>query len=57
MSPEQFAYWLQGFLEVSETKEMTAEQVDVMRRHLATVFKNITAKPRPRDPAGPVRFC
>jgi hypothetical protein len=41
MTPEQFAYWFQGFAELSETPP-TQEQWDSMRVHVATVFKKVT---------------
>lgn len=40
MTPEQFAYWLQGFSELGGTP--TQEQWDVIRAHLATVFDKKT---------------
>lgn len=41
MTPEQFAYWFQGFAELSETPP-TQAQWDSMREHVATVFKKVT---------------
>lgn len=41
MTPEQFAYWFQGFAELSPTPP-TQEQWDSMRAHVATVFKKVT---------------
>lgn len=41
MTPEQFAYWFQGFAELSETPP-TQAQWDSMREHVATVFKKAT---------------
>jgi hypothetical protein len=42
MTPEQFCYWLQGFIEVSKAKEIKAEQLTEIRNHLDTVFKKVT---------------
>lgn len=42
MTPEQFAYWLQGFFELSGTDQLTAAQVKMVREHLATVFHKVT---------------
>lgn len=41
MTAEQFAYWFQGFAELSETPP-TQAQWDSMREHVATVFKKVT---------------
>lgn len=41
MSPEQFAYWFQGFAELSPTPP-TQEQWESIREHLALVFKKVT---------------
>ena len=42
MTPEQFTYWLQGFLEVTNAKSVTEEQLQVIKDHLVTVFKKVT---------------
>ena len=41
MTPEQFAYWLQGFAELN-TAPPTAEQWKSINEHLQTVFKKVT---------------
>lgn len=49
MDAQQFAYWLQGFAELSQTPP-TQEQWDSIREHLALVFKKVTppvAHPKP----------
>ncbi len=42
MTPVNFAYWLQGFFEISETNNteitLTPEQVKMIRTHLNLVF-------------------
>ena len=38
MTPNDFIYWLQGYFEIPEIKQptvLTAEQVKIIRRHLA----------------------
>lgn len=40
MSSRDFIYWLQGFLEISDAKELTEKQTEVVKRHLALVFKH-----------------
>lgn len=38
MTPENFTYWLQGFFEITGTKEVTPEQVEMIKAHLGYVF-------------------
>lgn len=42
METDQFCYWLRGFFEMTNAKELTPHQVDVIKRHLETVFVNVT---------------
>lgn len=42
MTTEQFTYWLQGFLELSENKTINERQVKIIKDHLALVFKKET---------------
>lgn len=42
MTPEQFAYWLQGFFEMTETDVLSTKQVMMIREHLQLVFKKVT---------------
>lgn len=59
MTPEQFIYWLQGFLEVSQARTIDATGVDQIRKHLALVLTNVTAQdevkpmPSPEKPSLP----
>lgn len=41
MTPEQFAYWLQGFIELG-AEHPTASQWKSICEHLATVFHKVT---------------
>lgn len=41
MTPEQFAYWLQGFAEI-HTEPPTVAQWQVIRDHLAALFVKVT---------------
>lgn len=50
MTPEQFVYWLQGYLELAESQQLTSRQVKVIKEHLALVLKNVT------DNGGKKRF-
>jgi hypothetical protein len=43
MSPENFAYWLQGYFEISNTDQgMNEDQVRVIKEHLQLVLNNVT---------------
>jgi hypothetical protein len=38
MEAVNFCYWLQGFFEISNPKEITPEQVKMIKNHLNLVF-------------------
>lgn len=40
MTSRDFAYWLQGFFEISETDELNIKQVKMIKAHLNLVFKH-----------------
>ena len=42
MTTENFAYWLQGFMEISNTKELDERKTQIIKDHLALVFKKVT---------------
>ena len=42
MTPEQFVYWLQGYLEIVKPETITAEELAVIKEHMAKV---LTYKP------------
>lgn len=47
MTPRDFLYWLQGFLEIDGADEqkregMTKEQVEVIKKHIELVLTNVT---------------
>lgn len=42
MTGENFAYWLQGFFEISQSDSLTKEQVEEIKNHLKLVFNKIT---------------
>ena len=42
MTAEQFVYWLQGYMELSDSKLMSSRQVEVVKDHLALVFNKVT---------------
>jgi len=41
MTPEQFAYWLQGYAEINQ-KAPTEEQWQIIQDHLKLVFTKVT---------------
>jgi len=43
MTPENFAYWLQGYFELTDDRlSLTNTQVDIIKDHLALVFTKVT---------------
>lgn len=40
MQSRDFVYWLQGFFEIADAKQITEEQTEVIKRHLNLVFKH-----------------
>lgn len=43
MTPEQFTYWLQGYVEIGgHVDGLNADQWRVVRDHLKTVFHKVT---------------
>lgn len=40
MNSIDFCFWLQGYFEISKDKELNREQTDVIKNHLALVFKH-----------------
>lgn len=42
MTAEQFAYWLQGYAELTGDQPPSAEQWASIREHLQLVFKKVT---------------
>jgi hypothetical protein len=42
MTPEQFAYWLQGFVELTQGQTPNPAQWKSIQAHLNTVFNKVT---------------
>lgn len=40
MKSRDFVYWLQGYFEISGSASLTLNEVDIIKRHLAMVFKH-----------------
>ena len=60
MTPEQFTYWLQGFVEIREAEQvgLTEREWDIIKDHLKTVFHKVTPTyiqpvPMPGNGVGP----
>jgi len=47
MTPEQFSYWLQGFVEIQETTAPSERQWEIIKDHLQQVFNKKTRYPQP----------
>lgn len=41
MTPENFCYWLQGMFELCDPKQLTPEQMKMIKDHLGYVFKHM----------------
>jgi len=44
MNERDFAYWLQGFFEMTESESLSSAQVKMIKEHLALVFDKQTGK-------------
>lgn len=42
MDSNQFTYWLQGFFEIAEPRELNPKQVQMIKDHLDLVFNKVT---------------
>ncbi len=40
MTSRDYIYWLQGFFELTDVKTLDEKQTDLIKRHLALVFKH-----------------
>lgn len=40
MTSRDFAYWLQGYFEISNPKEIKETEVEMIKKHLNLVFKH-----------------
>lgn len=49
MTPEQFAYWLQGFVELNNGQLPTVYQWKSITEHLQTVFTKVTPPVNPPE--------
>lgn len=42
MQELNFCYWLQGYFELTDSKELDSNQVDIIKDHLKLVFNKVT---------------
>lgn len=54
MTPEQFAYWLQGYAELNPNTPPNATQWKQIQDHLNLVFKKVTPTIQPYMPSSPL---
>lgn len=40
MTSRDFVYWLQGYFEISDAKNINEQQIQVIKNHLNLVFKH-----------------
>lgn len=40
MTSRDFAYWLQGYFEITNTKKIDEKQTEIIKNHLNLVFKH-----------------
>lgn len=40
MQSRDFVYWLQGFFEISDAKDLNEHQTELIKKHLNLVFKH-----------------
>lgn len=42
MTPQDFCYWLQGFIEIAEPKTISEKQLEEIKNHLRLVFNKVS---------------
>lgn len=53
MTPIDFCYWLQGYFELTNSNELTPEQVVMIRKHLNLVFLHTIDPLREKETTAP----
>lgn len=53
MNEKEFCYWLQGFFELTDTEELSKEQVAMIKSHLSLVFTKVTPPLKMTDTLNP----
>lgn len=49
MNPEAFTYWLKGYFEISDSNNLSSNQVQIIRDHLDLVFAKVTPERKNMD--------
>lgn len=49
MNAENFAYWLKGFFELTNTTTLNENQIKMIKEHLNLVFNKVTAPLEPEN--------
>ena len=44
MTTDNFCYWLQGFFELTDSSELTPEQVEMIKEHLSLTMTKKTSR-------------
>lgn len=60
MTPENFVYWLNGYLEIENPEFITKDKIQEIRNHVNLVLKKETPKPtqfNPNKPNIPLYTC
>jgi len=59
MSPQDFCYWLQGYLELAGANKVGPQQVQMIKDHLNLVFEKKTPNrtPSPWSGGGGTSYC
>lgn len=52
MTPEQFVYWLQGFMEINDPVAIDSLETQIIKDHLAMVFEKKTPDRKNNDFGG-----
>jgi hypothetical protein len=42
VTPKEFVYWLQGFLEIGDPKAITEDQIKIIKDHMALALVQVT---------------
>ncbi len=50
MTPQDFVYWLQGYIELQDPKTINEQQVQIIKDHIALVLKKETPQMIPLKP-------